>query len=95
MPVVTVRIEKSLVHKLEELAQLRRITRSALIKEILEEAVERRSTKPVRNALLALRQERKSSKEIDWSRIERELRQSKPYFSTVAEALAYSRKRAE
>lgn len=94
MQVVTVRMNEELVRRLEELAKLRRITRSALIKEILEEALDRRFSSLVREAVLALRQGRKPGKEIDWSRIEKELQQTEPYFPTVEEAIAFSRKRS-
>lgn len=95
MQVVTVRMNEELVRRLEGLAKLRGITRSALIKEILGEALDRRSSGPVREAVLALRQGRKPGKEIDWSRIEKELRQTEPCFPTVEKAIAYSRERPQ
>lgn len=95
MQVVTVRMNEELVRRLEELAKLRGITRSALIKEILGEALDGRSASLVREAVLALRRGRKPSKEIDWSRIEKELQETLPCFPTVEEAIAYSRKRPQ
>lgn len=94
MPVVTIRMDKQLVQRLEELAKLRRITRSALMKEILEEALEHQRGNPVREALRALRQKKKPSLPSDWVQLEEELRQSKPRFVSVEEALAASRRRA-
>ncbi len=93
MPVVTVRMEEELISRIEELAELKGMTRSALIKEILREALDRRSSSLVREALLALLQGRKPGKEIDWAKIEQELERSKPHFPTVEEALAHSRRR--
>lgn len=91
--VITVRIDEELVRKIEELAKLRGTTRSALIREILNEALDRRSVAPVREAVLALRHGRKPDKAVDWSKIEQELQQTEPYFPTVEEAITYSRKR--
>jgi len=93
MPVVTVRMDEELVRRVEELAKLQGITRSALIKQSLREAVERRSASHVREAVLALRQGRKPGKEIDWAKIERELQETEPRFPTVEEAIAHSRRR--
>jgi|AntAceMinimDraft_16_1070373.scaffolds.fasta_scaffold261317_2 Arc/MetJ-type ribon-helix-helix transcriptional regulator len=93
MPVVTVRMDEELVRRVEELAKSQGITRSALIKQSLREAVERRFASHVREATLALRQGRKPGKEIDWAKIEKELQETEPQFPTVEEALAYSRKR--
>lgn len=94
MPVVTVRMDEQLVRRLEELAKLRRTTRSALMKEILAEALEHQCANPVREALRALRQKRKPSFSGDWAQLEKELRQSKPHFASVEEALTASRRRA-
>jgi metal-responsive CopG/Arc/MetJ family transcriptional regulator len=94
MRVVTVRMEEELICRLEELAELRGMKRSALIKEILREALDKRSSSQVREALLALCQGRRPCQEIDWTEIERELQQSEPCFPTVEEALAHSRKRS-
>ncbi len=94
MPVVTVRMDQELVRRLEELAKLRRTTRSALMKEILAEALEHQRGNPVREALHALRQGKKPSFSRDWAQLERELRQSTPHFARVEEALAASRRRA-
>ena len=92
MPVVTVRMDEELVRRVEELAKLQGITRSALIKQSLREAVDRRFASHVREAtFLALRQGRKPGKEIDWAKIEKELQETEPQFPTVEEALAYSR----
>jgi len=93
MPVVTVRMAEELVRRVEELARLQGVTRSALIKRSLREAVERHSASYLRDAALALRQGRKPGKEIDWAKIEKELQQTEPRFPTVEEAIAYSRKR--
>jgi len=93
MGLVTVRMDEELMQKLDDLARLRGISRSALIKEILSQAVDRRSANPVREAALALRQGKKPTQEIDWSRIEQELQKTKPHFATVEEAIAHSRKR--
>lgn len=93
MPVVTVRMDEQLVRRLEELAKLRRITRSALMKEILEEALKRQCSNPVREALRALHQKKKPSSSSDWAQLEKELRQSRPHFTNVEEALAASRRR--
>ncbi len=93
MQVVTVRMDEELVRRLEEIAKLQGVTRSALIKEILGEALDR-SASPLREAVLALHQGKKPGKKIDWSKIKKELQQTKPYLPTVEEAIAYSRKRA-
>lgn len=94
MPVVTVRMDEHLVQKLEELAKLRCITRSALMKEILEEALERQHSNPIREALRALRQKKKPGFSSDqWAQLEEELRRSKPRFASVEKALAASRRR--
>lgn len=93
MQVVTVRMDEEMVRRLEELAKLRGITRSALIKEILGEALTDRWASPVKQAFLAMREGRKPGREIDWTKIERELQQTEPHFPSVEEALAYSRKR--
>jgi predicted DNA-binding protein len=85
-------MDEELIRRLEEVAKLRGVTRSALIKEILEEVLDR-SANPLKEAVLALRQGKKPGKKIDWSRIKKELQQTKPYFSTLEEAMAYSRKR--
>lgn len=77
-----------MVRKLRELARLRGITRSALIKEVLGEALDSHSADPVRQAILALRQRKRPRKEIDWSRIEEELQRTEPYFPTIEEAEA-------
>lgn len=95
MQVVTVRMDEGMVRKLEELAKLRRITRSALIKEVLGEALDSYFADPVRQAILALRQGKRPRKEIDWSRIEEELQRTEPRFPTVEEAIAYSRRRPQ
>jgi predicted DNA-binding protein len=94
MPVVTVRLDEQLARRLEELAKLRSITRSTLMKEILEEALKRQDDDPVREALRALRQKKKPGFSGDWSQIEKELRRSKPRFNSVEEALAASRRRS-
>jgi len=93
MKLVTVRMDEELICKIDELSQVQGIPRSALIKKILNEALDRRQESFVKEAVLALRQGRKLAKQIDWSRIEKELQQSDPYFPTVDEAIAYSRKR--
>jgi predicted transcriptional regulator len=86
-------MDEELVRKLEELAKLRGVTRSALIKQSLQEALESRYTNHVREAALALRQGRNPSKEIDWAKIEKELQETQPQFPTVEEAMAHSRRR--
>ena len=91
MPVVTVRMDEELVRRVEELAKLQGITRSALIKQSLREAVECRFASHVREATFALRQGRKSGKEIDWTEIEKELQETELQFPTVEKALVYSR----
>ena len=58
MAVVTVRMDEELVRRVEELAKLQGVTRSALIKQSLREAIERRSASHVREAVLTLRQGR-------------------------------------
>lgn len=92
MQVITVRMNEKLIRGIEGIAKLRGITRSALIKEILEEALEC-SSNPIRDAVLALREGKKPSREVDWSRIEEELKRTEPYFPTVEEAIASSRQR--
>ena len=94
MPVITVRMEEDLVLKLEELAQLRGITRGSLIKELLQEALKSQASGRLREAVRALREGRQPHATVDWPRIERELLQTAPRFSTVEEALASSRGRA-
>ena len=93
MPVVTVRMDEELARRVEELAKLQGVTRSALIRQSLREVVERRSASHVREAVLALRQGRKPGKEIDWSKIEKEIQETEPEFATVEKAVAYSRRR--
>lgn len=92
MPIVTVRMDEHLMRRLEELAKLRRVTRSTLMKEILEEALKRQCDDPVREALRALRQKKKPGFSGDWAQLEKELCQSKPRFTSVEEALAASRR---
>ena len=92
MSVVTVRMDEQLVRQLEELAKLRRVTRSTLMKELLEEALKRQCDDPVREALRTLRQKRKPGFSGDWAQLEKELRRSKPRFNSVEEALAASRR---
>ncbi|MBC7099282.1 ribbon-helix-helix protein, CopG family [Candidatus Bipolaricaulota bacterium] len=48
-------MDEELVRKLDDLARLRGISRSALIKEILSVTLDRASASPVRKAALALR----------------------------------------
>ena len=93
MPVVTVRLDEELARGVEELAKLQGVTRSALIKQSLREAIDRRSASRVREAALALRLGRKPSNDIDWARIEKEIQETEPEFATVEEAVAYSRRR--
>ena len=94
MPVVTVRIDEQLARQLEELAKLGRITRSTLMKEILEEALKRHGENPVREALRALRQKKKPGFAGDWAQLEKELRWSTPRFHSVEKALAASRRKS-
>lgn len=90
--VITVRMNKELVDKLEGVAKLRGVTRSALIKEILGEVLVS-SANSVKEATLALQEGKKPEKRVNWSKIKKELQQTQPYFPTVEEAIAYSRER--
>lgn len=90
---VTLRMEEELADRLAELARLRQVTRSRLIKELLRTALERSSSSGIQEALSALRRGRKPQRRIEWTRIEQELRETKPVFVTLEEAMVYSRRR--
>jgi predicted transcriptional regulator len=87
-------MDEELVRRVEELAKLQGVTRSALIKQSLREVLELRYANHVREAALAMRQGRKPGKEIDWAKIVKELQESQPQFPTVEEAIAHSRRRS-
>lgn len=96
MPVLTVRTDEELLRKLERLAKRRGVTRSALVKQLLQEALEEHtesSLERLQEAVRALREGRKLPKAADWARIEEELEETEPAFPTVEAAIAASRGR--
>lgn len=81
---ITVRMDEEMVRQLEELARVKGVTRSALIKGILKAAVDHQKVNWVKEALSALRRGGRPGKEIDWARIEQELEKTEPHFPTLA-----------
>ena len=93
MPVLTVRMDDELLRKLETLARRRGVTRSALVKKLLQEALKRQERGEVwEEVLQALRKGRRPSVSVDWSHVKEELSRTEPRFLTVEEALAASRR---
>lgn len=102
MVVLDVCVDDSLEQRLEEVAKRKGITVKALIRQLLEEALgeqpsqescSRKGREPLLDVVDALRKGRKPRVPVDWSRIEGELAQTAPQFSTVEEALNASRAR--
>lgn len=101
MPVLTVRTDEELLRRLGKLAERRGLTRSALVKQLLREALEVHERERaesherlrLQEAIRALREGRKPPIAVDWNRLERELKGTDPAFPTVEAALAASRGR--
>lgn len=92
MSVLTFRVDKEFVKKLDSLSRARGKTRSALVKEILEKALEQEGMF-VEQATLAMKKGKKPDVEINWEVIDKELERSSPFFESVEEAMGYNRKR--
>ena len=92
MSVLTLRIDKEFIKKLDGISKVRGTNRSALVKEILEKALEQEGLF-VEQATLAMKKGGRPDVEIDWKAIDKELEMSSPFFKSVEEAMGYSRKR--
>ena len=92
MSVLTLRIDKEFIKKLDSISKVRGTNRSALVKEMLEKALEQEGLL-VDQATLAMKKGGKPDVEIDWEAIDKELERSSPFFKSVEEAMGYSRKR--
>jgi len=92
MSVLTLRTDKEFLKKLDILSRVRGKTRSALVKEILEKALEQEGMF-VEQATLAMKKGKKPDVSINWEAIDKELEKSSPFFESVEEAMGYSRKR--
>ncbi len=92
MSVLTLRIEKEFLKKLDSISKARGTNRSALVKEILQKALEQEGL-PVDQATVAMKKGGKPDVEIDRETIDRELERSSPFFSSIEEAMGHSRKR--
>lgn len=92
MSVLTLRIDKEFIKKLDSLSKVRGKSRSSLIKEMLEKALEQEGLF-VEQATLAMKKGGKPDIEINWEAIDKELEKSSPFFESVEEAMGYSRKR--
>jgi len=90
--VLTLRIDKEFIKKLDSLSKVRGKSRSSLIKEMLEKALEQEGLF-VEQATLAMKKGGKPDIEINWEAIDKELEKSSPFFESVEEAMGYSRKR--
>jgi predicted transcriptional regulator len=98
MPVLTVRTDEELLRRLEALAKRRGLTRSALVKQLLQEALEREAlpqVDPLRGAVRALREGRKPPKAGEWTCVEEDLARTEAQFPTVEAAIAASRGRPD
>jgi len=92
MSVLTLRTDKEFLKKLDILSRVRGKTRSALVKEILEKALEQEGMF-VEQATLAMKKGKKPDVSINWEAIDKELERSSLFFESVEEAMGYSRKR--
>ncbi len=93
MRIFSIRLEEELARKIEQMAKLKGISKSAFVREILKKAMKEGSSNPVKEACQAMKQGRKPDVKVDWNKICKILSETEPEFKTVEEALGYSRRR--
>jgi len=93
MPVFSIRIEEEIIKKIDNIAKLRGISRSAFIREALKRTIQEYSKDVIEEACFTMRQGKRPYSKVNWEEIEKRLSETEPYFESVEEALAYSRRR--
>ena len=93
MTVFSIRIEEEMIKKIDKIAKLRGISRSAFVREALKKAIQEYSKDVIEEACFAMRRGKKPHSKVNWKEIEKRLSETEPYFISVEEALAYSRRR--